>query len=60
MRETDPAKQKQIAETLHKRLWNDVIPYIPVGQYDQPTIHRKNVTGLLKGGMVVWWNVEKS
>ena len=60
MRETDPAKQKQIAETLHKRLWNDVIPYIPVGQYDQPTIHRKNVTGLLKGGMVVWWNVDKS
>ena len=59
LRETDPAKQKQIAETMHKRLW-EVLPYIPVGQYDQPTIHRKNVTGLLKGGMVVWWNIDKS
>jgi len=59
LRETDPAKQRQIAETMHKRLW-EVLPYIPVGQYDQPTIHRKNVTGLLKGGMVVWWNIDKS
>jgi len=59
MRETDPAKQKQIAETWHKRLWEN-IPYIPVGQYDQPTIHRKNVTGLVRGAMVVWWNVDKN
>ena len=34
IRETDPAKQKAIAETLHKRLW-EVLPYIPVGQFDQ-------------------------
>ena len=60
IRETDPAKQKQIAEDLHKRLWTENIPYIPVGQYDQPTIHRKNITGWLKGGMAVWWNVEKN
>jgi peptide/nickel transport system substrate-binding protein len=59
IRETDPEKQHVIAETLHKRLW-EVIPYVPVGQYDQPTIHRKNVTGLLRGGMIVWWNVDKS
>jgi peptide/nickel transport system substrate-binding protein len=59
MRETDTAKQKQIADAWHKRLWEN-IPYIPVGQYDQPIIHRKNVTGLVKGVMVVWWNVDKS
>jgi len=59
MRETDPAKQKEIAEALHKRLW-EVIPYVPVGQYDQPVIHRKNVTGILRGSIQVWWNIDKS
>jgi len=58
IRETDPAKQKKIAEDLHKRLW-EVIPYIPVGQYNQPMIYRKNVTGMLRGGMAIWWNIEK-
>jgi peptide/nickel transport system substrate-binding protein len=59
MRETDPAKQKEIAEALHKRLW-EVIPYVPVGQYDQPFVWRKNVTGWLKTNTVVYWNVEKN
>ena len=59
MRESDPAKQKQIVEAWHKRLW-EVIPYVPVGQYDQPIIHRKNVTGLVKGAMLVWWNIDKN
>ena len=35
-------------------LFRSNIPYIPVGQYDQPTIHRKNITGWLKGGMAVF------
>ncbi len=60
LRATEPAQQKQIAEALHKRLWENTIPYIPVGQYDQPTIHRKNITGLLKASMMVWWNIEKN
>jgi len=59
VRETDPARQKQIAETLHKRLW-EVIPYVPIGQYDLPAIHRSNVSGILRGGMIVWWNIDKS
>ncbi|MBI1778925.1 MAG: ABC transporter substrate-binding protein [Proteobacteria bacterium] len=60
LRAAEPAQQKQIADALHKRLWENIIPYVPVGQYNQPTIHRKNVTGLLRASMVVWWNVEKN
>ncbi len=59
IRETDPAKQKQIAEDLHKRLWEN-IPYIPIGQYQQPFVWRKNVSGWLKTNTVVYWNVEKN
>ena len=59
IRETDPVKQKQIAEDLHKRLWEN-IPYIPIGQYQQPFVWRKNVTGWLKTNTVVYWNVEKN
>ena len=60
MREPDPAKRKQIAETLHKRLWTEVVPYVPVGQFYQAMIHRKNITGLLKASNVIWWNIDKS
>ena len=58
IRETDPAKQKQIAETLHKRLW-EVIPYIPMTQYQQLFPWRKNIKGVLKAPTPVWWNIEK-
>jgi peptide/nickel transport system substrate-binding protein len=59
IRETDAAKQKEIATALHKRLWEN-IPYIPIGQYQQPFVWRKNVTGWLKTNTVVYWNVEKN
>ncbi len=60
IRETDPAKQKQLAETLHKRLWEENIPVLPNGQYQQPFLWRKNVTGILKANTVVYWNIEKN
>jgi len=58
MREPDPTKQKQIADAWHKQLWEN-IPFVPVGQYDQPIIHRKNVTGIVRGVMIVWWGIDK-
>ena len=58
--ETDPVKQKQLAETLHRRLWEENIPLLPVGQYQQPFLWRKNVTGILKANTVVFWNIEKN
>jgi peptide/nickel transport system substrate-binding protein len=60
MRETDPAKQKQIAETLHRRLW-EIIPYVPIANYEGPQVYRRNVTGVVKGTSIqVWWNIDKS
>ena len=60
IRETDPAKQKQLAETLHRRLWEENIPVLPVGQYQQPFLWRKNITGIMKANTVVYWNIEKN
>ncbi len=59
MKETDPAKQKVLVEAMHKRLW-EVIPYVPLGQFKQPFLWRKNVTGVLKTGILVFWNIDKT
>ena len=57
-RETDPAKQKQIAEQVQLR----VIEYpthAPLGQFTTPTAVRSNVTGLLPAPSLALWNIEK-
>jgi peptide/nickel transport system substrate-binding protein len=59
MKEGDPAKQKALVEAMHKRLW-EVIPYVPLGQFKQPFIWRKNVTGVVRAGTLVFWNIDKS
>jgi peptide/nickel transport system substrate-binding protein len=58
-REPDPAKQKILAEQLQRRLW-EVIPFVPLAQYTQPVPHRRNVTGLLRSPIQVFWNMDKS
>jgi peptide/nickel transport system substrate-binding protein len=57
-KETDPAKQKAIAEAVQLR----VVQYpthAPLGQFTTPTALRKNVTGLLPSPSLALWNVEK-
>ena len=51
--------KKQLADAWHKRLWEN-IPYIPIGQYQQPFVWRKETSGWLKVNTVVYWNVEKN
>jgi len=36
------------------------LPYIPLGRYRQTSAWRDNVTGILEGPSVVFWNVTKS
>jgi peptide/nickel transport system substrate-binding protein len=55
IKETDPMKQKAVLETLHARQW-ETIPFVPVGQYSQPTAWRKNITGLLRSNIIAFWN----
>jgi peptide/nickel transport system substrate-binding protein len=44
---------------MHRRLW-EVLPYIPLGQFRQPFLWRKNITGVLRANNVVYWNIEKA
>jgi peptide/nickel transport system substrate-binding protein len=57
-RETDPTKQKAIAEQVAVRV-TEYPTHIHLGQYLQPTAMRKNVSGLLVATNLVLWNVEK-
>ena len=56
-RETDPAKQKAIAEAVQQRVI-EFTPEIPVGEYVQPVAMRKNVKGYLISPVPVLWNIE--
>lgn len=57
-RETDAAKQKAIAIAVQKRLY-EMVHYIPLGEYFQPSAMRKNITGNLPTPALALWNVEK-
>lgn len=52
-------EQKQIATEIQARNYDQVI-YIPLGQFTQPSVWRKEITGLIVGPATpVFWNVEK-
>jgi peptide/nickel transport system substrate-binding protein len=57
-RETDPAKQRLIAEAVQKRQ-AEAPTHVHLGQYTQPVAFRKNITGLLKSPTLVLWNIDK-
>jgi peptide/nickel transport system substrate-binding protein len=59
IRESDPQKQRVLLEAMHKELW-DFLPYVPLGQFKQPFIWRKNITGVVKANTLVYWNIEKA
>jgi peptide/nickel transport system substrate-binding protein len=56
-RETDPAKQKAIAEAVQVRL-TEYPTHIPLGQWYAAVAVRKNVTGMIEAPVTVFWNVE--
>ena len=56
-KETDPARQKAIAEQVALRA-AEYPTHIPLGQYVQPVAMRKNVAGLLTGPSIAYWNIE--
>ncbi len=59
IRATDDATRKQLLEALSKRLWEEQ-PYMITGQYDQPYAWRRNIEGVLKAPIIVFWNISKS
>ena len=56
-RETDPAKQKAIAEAVQVRA-TQITTHVSLGQWYQPIAARKNVDGILTAPAPVFWNVE--
>ena len=59
IQESDPAKQRALLESMHAQLWTS-LPYVPLGQFKQPFVWRRNVTGVLKANTLVYWNIEKA
>ena len=57
-RETDPAKQKQIADAVQVRN-TQVTTHVCLGQWYQTIAARKNVTGVMTAPVPVFWNIEK-
>jgi peptide/nickel transport system substrate-binding protein len=57
-KETDPAKQKEIAEKVSVRL-SEYPTFAPLGQFTTPSAVRSNISGLLSVPELALWNVEK-
>jgi len=57
-KETDPAKQKSIAEAVSVRA-SEYPTHVVLGQYLQPAAFRKNIEGVLVASNVAFWNIEK-
>jgi peptide/nickel transport system substrate-binding protein len=55
----DLAQQQRLCRDLQMQNWIDV-PFIPLGQFFQPTAYRKSITGVLKGGFALFHNVRRS
>jgi peptide/nickel transport system substrate-binding protein len=56
-RETDPAKQKAIAEAVQVQA-TKMVTHIPLGQWYQRSLMRKNLVGMLQAPAPVFWNME--
>ena len=41
------------------QLWQDV-PYIPMGEYWQPTAYRKDLLDVLPGCFAVFWGIRRA
>jgi peptide/nickel transport system substrate-binding protein len=55
----DLARQQQLCRDLQIQNWVDV-PFIPLGQFYQPTAYRRSITGVLKGGFALFYNVRRA
>jgi peptide/nickel transport system substrate-binding protein len=56
--ETDSAKRKAITDQLQQAHMENV-SYIPLGQYRSIIAYRKELTGLIRGPSLFYWNIEK-
>jgi peptide/nickel transport system substrate-binding protein len=55
----DLAGQKKICEQIQLTAFQDV-PFIPIGQWFQPTGYRASITDIIKCPNILFWNVKKT
>ena len=55
----DAAEQSRLERDYQIQGLNS-LPFIPLGRYRQTSAWRSNVTGLLEGPSVVFWNISKA
>jgi peptide/nickel transport system substrate-binding protein len=58
-RETDPAKQKAIAEAVQVR-WTQYPTHVHLGQWYQPGAARTSIDGVVVAPASVFWNISKT
>jgi peptide/nickel transport system substrate-binding protein len=54
----DEAERKAAFETFQTHLWQ-FIPYVPGGQFDINNAYRSNISGVLDGYVISYWNISK-
>jgi peptide/nickel transport system substrate-binding protein len=60
VRATNSDDQRKIAEDIQKRVMEQVT-YIPLGQYEAPSVWRTSLKGVLDGPATpIFWNIEKT
>ena len=57
-KETDPEKQKAIAEAVQRRA-AEAPTHVHLGQYVAPVAYRKSLSGVLVAPNINFWNIEK-
>jgi peptide/nickel transport system substrate-binding protein len=55
---TDEVRKRYAAEIQADAA--SVLPFIPLGQYQQPTAYRTSLSGILPAGVPLFWNVKKA
>jgi peptide/nickel transport system substrate-binding protein len=55
---SDLDTQRKIARDIQEEAFSTV-PYIPTGQFSQPTAYRNSLTGVIVAPVTFLWNVEK-
>ncbi|MDX6751228.1 ABC transporter substrate-binding protein [Geminicoccaceae bacterium 1502E] len=56
--ETDSDKRKELIDEL-QRVHLDNVTYVPLGQYRPAIIYRKELSGVIPGPVLFYWNIEK-
>ncbi len=56
---TDPAEQKRICREIQLAAFQDV-PYVPLGSFFFASAYRKDLAGIIRGGIPLFYNVTRT